>query len=40
MGFHTIPKKYYFGLSPGDENVIGIRAFKTDFNISENHKNE
>ena len=27
MGFHLTTKKYYFWLHPGDENVIGIRAF-------------
>ena len=27
MGFHLISNKYYFRLSLGDENVIGIRAF-------------
>ena len=26
-----IKKIYYFRLSPGDENVIGIRAFKLNF---------
>ena len=28
IGFHLISKIYYFWLSPGDENVIGIRSFK------------
>ena len=28
MGFHLTPKKYYFLLHPGGENVIGIIAFK------------
>ena len=28
IGFHLTSKKNYFRLHPGDENVIGIRAFK------------
>ena len=27
MGFRVTSKKYYFRLSPGDENVIGIYPF-------------
>ena len=28
MGFNLTPKKYYFQLSPGDENAMGTYHFK------------
>ena len=41
MGFHLTQKMYYFRLQPGDESVIGVRAFNSsDLYISTKQKKQ